>query len=358
MSGVARAYGGLLAAILTLAAWSASAGEDEQKARAVLEKQRQAVVTVRMVIKQKLGLSGGAPEENEFKDEASGTVISPEGLTVMALSSTDPARVYTSMMSGLQDSQMQMETELASIKIMLADGSEVPAEVILRDNELDLAYIRPIEKPANPFVCVDLANAAPAELLDKLVTLNRLGKVANRVYALSFTSIEAVADKPRTIYFPTNGVGGTPAFTLDGKIVGVFVVRTVKDSENGHSSLFSNDQNIATILLPAGDVLEGAKQAPPYAPPAAPVPAAVEPPAATTPAPTPAPVPTPAPAPAPAPVPTPAPAPAPAPVPTPAPAPAPAAVPAPGPVELAAPPAGTSAPAAAPATPASTGGNP
>ena len=42
-----------------------------------------------------------------------------------------------------------METEVNDIKILLEDGAEVPAEIVLRDKDLDLAFIRPKAKPAH-----------------------------------------------------------------------------------------------------------------------------------------------------------------------------------------------------------------
>jgi len=315
----------LLACAMSLVfSMTARAGEDEQKARAVLDKNKLCVVTIKMVIKQKFAMEGMSAQENEFKEEATGTMITPEGLTVMALSSTDPASVYSTMVSGQPDGQMKMETELSSVKILLDDGSELASEVILRDKELDLAYLRPSEKPAKTFPCVDLANAAAPELLDTLVTMNRLGKVAGRVYSVSFSVIEAKVEKPRVFYLPNTGTPGAPAFSLDGRVAGVYVIRVIKDMDGNGMGLLSDDQVMTTILLPAPDILEGVKQVPPYAAPAAPEPAPA--PAAE---PAPAPAPEPAPAPAPAPTPAPEAAPAPAPETAPAPAPTPEAVPAP-----------------------------
>ncbi|HPO15695.1 MAG TPA: serine protease [Candidatus Hydrogenedentes bacterium] len=346
----------------------ALAGEAEQQARAVLEKNKLAVVTIKMVIKQKFAMEGMASQENEFKEESTGTVISPEGLTVMALSSTDPASVYSNMISGQPDSQMKMETELSGVKIMLGDGTELPSEVILRDKELDLAYLRPVEKPAQAFPFVDLTASAAPELLDKLLTVDRLGKVAGRVYSMSWSWVEAKVEKPRTFYLPSTGSPGSPAFLLDGKVVGVYVIRSIKDTEGNGLGLLSDDQTMATILLPASDILEGAKQVPPYAAPpppeAAPAPEgapeegapeegapeerAVE--GAPETAPAPAPEAVPAPAPEPAPAPAPAPEAPPAPAPEAAPAPAPEAAPAPAPPPAPAPaPAPEAAPAPAPA---------
>jgi hypothetical protein len=254
-------------AVLLFAA-TARAGEDEDKARAVLEKNKLAVVTVKLVIKQKVSMPGRGSQEDESKVEATGTVIGPDGLTVVALSSTDPSSVYKNMMSSMM-SDVQIECDVSDVKILLDDGTEVPSQIVLRDNDLDLAYVRPTEKPAKPFNFVDLADAATPQILERLVALNRMGQVANRVYAAAFERVEAIVTKPRTFYIPgkdpTNSAQGSPVFTLDGKIVGVFVLRTIKDTGGGRSALFGDNPNMLPVLLPASEILEGAKQAPPFA---------------------------------------------------------------------------------------------
>jgi S1-C subfamily serine protease len=260
----------LLVAVGWAAAGAAFAGVEEEQARAVLDQHKTAVVTIQLVIKQKFSMGGRGSQENESRNEVTGTVISPEGLAVVALSATDPTSIYKTMMpDGMDD--VQIDSEVSDVKILLGDGTEVPAQVVLRDNDLDLAYVRPLAKPAAPMAFVDLADSAPAQLLDTLVSINRLGKVAGRVYSVSLERVEAIVEKPRRFYIPGNDPTSTnqgcPAFTLDGKVVGLFVIRTIKDtSGSGGRGMFSGNENVIPVLLPAEDILEGARQAPESAP--------------------------------------------------------------------------------------------
>ena len=73
-----------------------------------------------------------------------------------------------------------MESELSDVKIVLDDGTEVPAEVVLRDKDNDLAFIRPKTKPAAPMAALDLANSGKADILDQVISLTRLGSAAGR----------------------------------------------------------------------------------------------------------------------------------------------------------------------------------
>ena len=156
------------------------------------------------------------------------------------------------------DARYKIETEVSDLKIMLADGTEIPAEIVLRDKDLDLAFIRPKTKPASPMDAVDLAKSAPAQVLDEVVALNRLNSAASRAFSASVERISAVVQKPRTFYIPDSTMSattmGSPAFLANGNVLGVFVMRAVS-STGGRA-------NLTAIILPADDVLKGAKQAP------------------------------------------------------------------------------------------------
>jgi hypothetical protein len=204
----------------------------------------------------------GAAKTSETRQEITGTVLDPSGLTVLALSAADPSEMYQRMMAE-QSSQYKLETEVSDVKILLDDGTELPAEIVLRDKDLDLAFIRPKSKPASPMAAVDFGKSAPAQLLDEVITLNRLNSAAGRAYAASVERISAVIQKPRTFYIPdstmTSTTLGSPAFALDGKVVGLLVMRAV-NAKGGASR--NVRENMTSIILPAEDILKGAKQAP------------------------------------------------------------------------------------------------
>lgn len=237
------------------------------KGRAIYTKNQQAVVIVQLVMKTKVSYPGAGERSAEARQDATGTVIDPSGLTVLSLSSTDPTIYIENMMSGRGEeaARVKMESELSDIKILLEDGTEVPAEVVLRDKDLDLAFLRPKVKPAAPMAAVDLSQAGKADVLDQVITVNRLGSAAGRAYAASVERICAIVRRPRLFYIPdsmmTATTMGTPAFTLEGKPLGLFVYRTVKGQTS--SAMFGIQGQAATsIILPAEDILKAAKQAP------------------------------------------------------------------------------------------------
>ena len=130
----------LLALALGLAGVTTPSPADElaEKGRDIFNKNQQAVVTVQVVLKVSVS---GAAKSSENRQEITGTVVDPSGLTVLALSAADPSEMYQRMMAE-QGSQDKLETEVTDVKILLDDGTEVPAEIVLRDKDLDLAFIR------------------------------------------------------------------------------------------------------------------------------------------------------------------------------------------------------------------------
>lgn len=251
-------------------AFAAQADEIAEAGRAIFEKHKDAVVTVELVINQKFSMPGGSSQDDETKTEANGTVINADGLTVVSLSETDPSSIMESMMAGSpQMSGFQMDTEVRDARIIRADGQPIPAEVILRDKELDMAFVRPIAKPSEPFQYIDFSDSDSPQLLDAVISLSRLGKVARSVHAASIERIDAVVEKPRLFFIPgrdpTNTNLGSPAFTVAGKPIGVFLIRVIKDTSGGSRGPFGGfSDNVTTVLLPAADILEAADQAPPY----------------------------------------------------------------------------------------------
>ena len=110
---------------------------------------------------------------------------------------------------------------------------------------------------------MDLTKTAPAQVLDQVITLNRLNSAAGRAYAASVERISAVIQKPRTFYIPdstmTSTTLGSPAFALDGNLVGVVVMRAV-NARGGAARNYRD--SMTSIILPAEDIAKGAKQAP------------------------------------------------------------------------------------------------
>jgi S1-C subfamily serine protease len=249
----------LMATACTLLAATCHADEMADKGRDIFKKNQHAVVTVQTVLKMTDSRGGRSSNPSEIKRDLTGTVIDPSGLTVLALSSVDPAELYRRV----SDEYNKIDTQINDVKILLDDGTEVPAEIVQRDKDLDLAFIRPKTKLSAPMETVDLSKSSPLEMLEPIITLNRLNRAAGRAYSASVERISAVIQKPRTYYIPDSSSSsstlGSPAFALNGNIVGIFVMRAVSA---GDTTGRNPAENVTVILIPAEDIAKDAKQAP------------------------------------------------------------------------------------------------
>ena len=252
-----------LAAIL-LGSSFALADEAADAGRRVLGRYQDAVITVKLVVSYTMSV-GGNDRQSESKTEAVGTVIDPSGLTVISLSTIDPSSMLKARMRQMGD--VKIDSAVKDAKLVLADGTEIAAEIALRDKDLDVAYVLPVEKPAKPLAAVDLTHAAKPQVLDQVICLNRLGKVADRVVAVSAERVDALVERPRPFYVLAAGGSsgvGSPVFSLSGEPLGVILIRNApSDSEANIASMFSGGSGlgIMPIIVPAADILEDAKQA-------------------------------------------------------------------------------------------------
>ena len=244
---------GLLGALTTVVVTAAP--DLESTARATAEQSGKAVVTIRLVLKLK---SGG--QEHEQKMEAPGVVIDPAGLTVASASSIDPSGAFRRMVDA-QRQRVSIESEVKEPVILLEDGTELEAAVVLKDTDLDLAFIRPRD-PGLKLAAVSLKpRSGTVPLLTRIYVLGRLSKLANRALSVATGEVRAYVRGPAP-YYVTDGESssfvGSLAYTGDGAPLGLFVKRfaTTIDTSAGRGS-----DSVMTVLRPVDKVLELAAQA-------------------------------------------------------------------------------------------------
>src|SRR5688572_22273225 len=149
----------VLISFLALSPAARALTEAEAEAgRTLLKRYADVVVGVEMVVTLK-GMQGDKPlPPREQKREINGTFVNANGLTVLSLGSVDPrVGIPPAMLNQIRLD----EPEFKEVKLRLADGTEIPARVVLKDADLDLAFVAPETPLAQPVPHVDLA--APAE---------------------------------------------------------------------------------------------------------------------------------------------------------------------------------------------------
>lgn len=245
----------------------------EVEARKVVDAYKDAVVTVQVVVNVKETYEGKT-DSQEQKHTTTATIIDPSGLAVTSLSEVSPDSYYMDQFD--RTSGYSVSVEMKDVRIKTADGTEIPADVVLRDKDLDLAFIRPKTRPEKPLPAIDLANASTPQVLDQVVVVSRLGQAANRAPAARLDRIESVLTKPRTLYVLNNlhEELGIPVFTLDGKCVGVLVLRyAATSSRSDESDSYLAVVPCTTLANTAAQAKEGKPSAKPEAnPPTSPGP--------------------------------------------------------------------------------------
>jgi S1-C subfamily serine protease len=248
-----------------------AAQDNRSAARDLVKKWQEAVVNVRVVLKTRMSMGGREMQASDDPVDTVGTVIDPSGLTVLSLGSLNPGGMMSKLMGsmgggGNGQPSVEITTEPTEVKIRLANGRELPAKIVLRDEDLDLAFLRPTTKPETPLVSLDLTDAAKPALLDQVLVISRLGRVGGWTAGAAIYDVGAIIEKPRTFYVLADGgsVMGTPAFLTSGKVVGLLTLRQIEPGRASMASMLGGSESMGMlgVILPAADVLEIARQAP------------------------------------------------------------------------------------------------
>lgn len=248
----------MVATTLMLAGVAQAASETAQKARAVVAANQESVVWVTAAIKVELSASNYPSKTQESTVTVLGTIIDDSGLTVVSYKNIDPVGAYEgrTMNIGGQMVKISAKTEHSDLKIVLSNGTEVPADIVLKDPDLDLAFIKPRadspEAKGAKFSAVKMAKAPKLELLDDLVCIGRLSRALNQEAVANLSEVSAIVTKPRTYIFGGRFIG-TPAFAIDGTAVGITVAYEIPGDVQ--------KMQTATVIIPAEDVLKVAQQA-------------------------------------------------------------------------------------------------
>lgn len=249
----------LLATAFLLAApfVTAAGGPLKDQALALASANKDSVLFLSAVVEVELTAGDNPVKKEERKVELLGTVIGADGLIVVPLSTLDVASMIDGRtMNGPQGPvKISAKGTTKEVKILLPDGTEVPAKVAFKDPDLDLAFIRP-EKPGNvKLTPVNIANHAPMAVLDDVIILGRLGKDLNREPVIMTNEVIALITKPRSFAKLGSPALGMPVFNQDGKFLGLGINRF---SAKGDSD--SQGPMPSSVVLPAADLVESAAQ--------------------------------------------------------------------------------------------------
>lgn len=214
----------------------------EAKARKLLDQYKGAlvVVTAKGVLKAKT--TGASLPDRDQQRRTLGVTIGDDGLVVISNSAIDAA-------VGLQGQKVEIEekvveissavTEYSDVEISYGDTTLLHGKVIRQDVEADVAFILPNASETKAlnkqFEKVDFSQfAASAETAEQVVGLSRSSAVYGYMPTLVMGRITGVFKGDRTFFVTDAGTAqGIPVFALDGKPIGLTVVRIIEGQPSG-----------------------------------------------------------------------------------------------------------------------------
>jgi hypothetical protein len=247
----------------------AQSAQDRAAAREITAKYGGAIVTVLGGVKTHMSMNGRDMPVPDSKIQSNAVVLDGSGLTVMPLSALDAGDAASSLLSSMAGAggpKMEMTTEPSDLRIRLDDGREVQAHVVLRDKDLDLAFLRPVDALDKPVAALDGPSVKPG-VMDAVVGLQRYGEMAGWQVGATLGYVQLIIDKPRLMYVVATE--GSAVFDMTGKFVGLLVIKHAKPS-GGETNPFAmlgggagamEGIGMMPVVLPAEDIRTIAKQA-------------------------------------------------------------------------------------------------
>lgn len=252
-----RTLKGLMLCTSLLATATVSA-DRESFSKFVAQKEA-AAVTLECVFEVKSSY-GGQERQMERKAEVDGFVIDEKGTVISTMSNVDPGSFYAKAM----ESEDAYSTRIKSLKYIFPDNTEMPAAVVLRDTDLNIAVLKPLTPPEKPMTFISLSESATPKLLSEAYAIARLGRIARRNAVAISGEVQSIIEKPRTLYVVSDSLHGDsrntgiPVFDGDGKLYGMTSLYLFP---GGRNALGDSDEPIMPMVIPASDLLEVAEQA-------------------------------------------------------------------------------------------------
>lgn len=230
----------------------AQALPDATAGRALVKRYADTIIGVELVVTMKVKMGDREQPPQERRIEVDATVIAPNGLAVTSLAAVDPQVQFDAMRAAQPGGRMPelVGVDFKEVKLRTADGKEVPARFVLKDADLDLAFIAPeTPDPERTYPHVKLEESAEGVVLGDYYFVARAPKALQRTPLVRTSELIGIVEKPRRLYLLSNQSLGTPMFDGAGKALGLSLQH------------FANGRPVAIVVLPAADIADMAKQA-------------------------------------------------------------------------------------------------
>lgn len=232
----------------------------EATARVLHRTLADAVVIVRATVTVTVTPGDQPAQTRDRTFEQLGTVVSAEGRVLLSATSLDPAAVMDGRSVNTPAGPMKISatSQVKEAFIVLADGTEIPAKVLLSDKDLNIAVVAPVAPASTAFVAVDTASSATVEPVDQVVVLGRMEKSFNRCAKVEVDSVAAVVSKPRPLVSIHVSSPGCPVFNAAGKFVGLTSAKVVGAGDSDGEAM---SVGMEPVVIPAESIQKFLAQA-------------------------------------------------------------------------------------------------
>lgn len=210
----------------------------------LIDERASAVVAIRYVLTQT-----AYGQEMQQPMEAHGVVIESDGL-ILAPASELEGSFLTQAFRGQQGEGP--EYSYSDYRVLVMSGGrehEYDADVLAKDTEADLAWLRLTEEPDEPLTYVTFPDEASLEVGDRYFTLGRMSEARGRAPMVITGVVGGAIEIPRTGLLATYGEG--PVFNEQGQPAGLLVSPPTASQTNVGSVGAMMEQFLTRMILPA-----------------------------------------------------------------------------------------------------------
>jgi len=186
--------------------------------------------------------SGEPLPDREQQRRTLGVTIRDDGLLAVSNAAIDASVGLEGQQARVEEDIVKIQsasTEFSDIEISYGDSTLLNGKVVRQDVDADIAFILPDPAEAKAldkdFPKIDLTQfAATAQTADQVVALSRSSAVYGYMPTIVMGRITGVFKGDRTFFVTDAGTAqGVPVFSLDGKPIGLTVVRIVSGRPSG-----------------------------------------------------------------------------------------------------------------------------
>lgn len=259
----------VLIAALTGVLVNATYADNASTMQNLLKNKQSTIVTVKFILKVKMGGMMAGMGDQESENEINGVMIDPKGLVLCSNTQLGGFTGVLKKMMGPMGSEMSSTP--SDYRILIGNDEEgVSAKLVARDSELDLAWVRIKNPSGKTYDYVDFKNGAKVAVGQGVVALKRMGKYFGRTATCAEGHIGGITEKPRDLYIPSSGIMaslGVPVYLTDGRIIG-FTIMQMPETEDAEfnpmsmiSQMMNMQESMGGFILPAADVAKATARA-------------------------------------------------------------------------------------------------